>query len=297
MPLPVEKIFSPKVFRDIDEPMICGNNAVFIQNSYNCCKITVTNIKTGKAKSVTMKGIICFNAHNDDNSVAYEFSGKKRGIGVLNVNRLEIKEFEITGTDIILGGIWRNSIIIKRDHEIVLYDIGKNSEKVLSSYHHIIGTPVAGGGNCAWLQSYKNKHYITIYNIGTGYRLTFVPLGHVNSMYVFEDQIAFQSCIGNRCCVFVYNISSGDFTKCFESHNWVELYRGRDNMLLWTVRKIDQGQYTFDVLVYDIYTERIVKVLYDYKSALIPTASSETLIWVESGAGGDNLYRACMNLQ
>lgn len=284
----LSKIFSSGLLKDIDEPVICNNHVVFFLNSYNGTKLIIHDIKTGKTESVTMKNVICFNAHAYDNYVVFEFSKGKRGIGILCVETLEIKEIEYSSS-VLVGGIWEGYITLKKGYEIILFDINKNVEKPIASCHHIAGVPVIGYGNCAWLQHYRDKNCIVIYDINKGSSLVMTPPGYVNKLYLLKGCVVFQTCKDNRCCIYSYNILDGKLMKLYESLHWIELYYGKDSTMIWTERKEHDGSYAFDIHVYDFKNNRAAKVLSDYKNIIIPVAASKMLLWVEVNKKGDSL--------
>lgn len=284
------RIFVSGLFKEIEEPVISSGNAVFIQNSSSSSKITVYNINTGKTKSVCLKGMLCFNIHSYNNYIVFEFSGEKRGIGIFDINTWEIKKIDYALTDIILGGMWKNHIVLRRGYEIILYDIAKNSEKTIASCRHIFGVPAIGYEYCVWLQRYKDRCCIVLYNIADDKNIIFASSGYINKLYIIEGNIVYQNCTDNICGIYVYNISECRLTKCFESPNWIEPYMGRDNTMVWTVRKECQGKYLFDIYIYNIYNNKISKILSDYNNTVIPAVSNELLLWVDANIKGDSLY-------
>ena len=284
------KILFPRNYREINEQILHGNDIIFIQNLCNGSKITIYNIRTGKIRSITMKGLLCFNSHNANNNAVFEFCSNKRGIGILPIDTLKFKEIEDIGMNDILGGIWGNHILIRRGYDIILHDINTNEELEVASSHHIFGTPVVGEGNCSWLQLYSDKYFIVLYDIETGTNLIYNPAGYINKMYLYKEYLVYQSCDKSKCCVCIYNIYNGSFKKCFESSNWIELYMGRDDVLVWTVRKKVEGKYIFDIWIYDIQDDKIKKVVADYENAVIPTVSERMILWVDANMNGDDLY-------
>jgi len=284
----LSKIFSSRLLKDIDEPVICNSHIVFFVNSYNGSKLIIYSIETGKIESITMKNVICFNAHAYDNYVVFEFSRCKRGIGILCVDTLEVKEIEYSN-NVLVGGMWEGYIILKNGYDIVLLDINKNEEKIIASCHNAVGAPVIGYGNCAWLQLYKDKKCIAIYDILKDSRLVLTPPGYVNTIYLLSGNVIFQSCKDNKCCIYSYNIHDGKMTKLYESLHWIELYYGKNSTMVWTERKEKDGMYIFDIHVYNLSNNKTVKVLSDYKNIVIPVVSSEILLWVDSNNKGDNL--------
>lgn len=290
------KYFPMRLFRDIDEPIICDNNGIFIQNSNSGSKITFYNIKTGKMKSVTMKDVSCFNVHVDNKSVAFEFSGSKRGIGVINVKTLELYEISNISNDTILGGIWNNYIILKHGYDILLYDIFEKEGKIIASCHHILGLPTTGYGICAWLQVYRGKCCIVLYDIKKDRNLIISSPGYINKMYIVEEYLVYQNCSDNKCFIYTYSICSGQLVKVFESNEWVELYKGKDGIMVWTVRKENQRSYVFDVWVCNICNNVMNKILSNCKNAVIPTASNEIVLWVDANMEGDSLCLMSIDL-
>lgn len=284
------KILSPGLLKDINEPIISSNNAVFIQNSSNSSKITVYNIKTCKARSINMKNIWCFNAHSYGNYVIFEFSGERRGIGILSVETLSVKEIDYSGIDMVLGGMWENYVVLRRNYDIVLRDIESNKETIIASCRHIIGVPTIGYGHCAWLKLYKDKCCIVLYDIAKGSSLIMTSSGYINKIYLIGGHVVYQNCSDNKCSIYVYNIQTGVLKKCFESRNWIELYIGRNDTLVWTLRKEYQGRYLFDIFVYNIYNNKMAKMVSDYSNTVIPTVSNELLVFIDGNMKGDSAY-------
>lgn len=284
------RVFTSGLLRDIDEPIISCGNAVFVQSSFSGSKITLYDIETGKVKNLAMKGKMCFNVHSYDNYVVFEYSGDKRGIGILCVDNMEVKDIECSSPDIVLGGMWEDYIVLRRGSDIVLYDINKKTEKIIASCYHIFGTPAIGYGSCVWLQLYRGKCCIVLYDIVQDRRLIFTPPGHVNKTCLIKGYMIYQNCENNKCSIYAYDIEKGNLKKCFESRNWIELYIGRDNTLVWTVRKECQGRYLFDMHVYNIYNGKMEKILSDYDNTVIPTVSNELLLWVDGSMKKDSVY-------
>lgn len=297
MHLLLNKNLSRKIFRDIDEPMICGKYIIFIQNSSSGSKISISNIDTGKTKSISMKGVFCFNAHTDNFNAVFEFSGNKRGIGVLYIDSLYIKEVQDISDDAFLGGIWHNIIVFRQGSDIVFSDIDKAGERKVVPCRHLIGRPVVGGGNCAWLELYKDKCIISLCGIENDYSLTFMPIGYVNRMYVLGEYIAYQSCEGPKCSVYAYNTSTGVLNKCFESANWIDLYSGKGDTLVWTVRKAQEDRYIFDIWIYNISNNMGSMVLTNNENTVIPAVSEDMAVWVEYCRDGDSLCFIPLNLE
>lgn len=282
--------FPIRLFRDIDEPVICSKNAIFIQNSNNGSKITIYNIETGKAKSIATKHTLYFNVCADKTNVAFEFSGNKRGIGIINTDTMELTEVDDIGSDIILGGIWDNYIVFRRGFDIVLYNINKRTERVIASCRHILGAPIVGCGICAWLQLYRDKCCVMFYDIRSDKNLILSSPGYINKMYAIEEYVVYQNCSNNKCSIYTYNFNNGQLKKVFQSTEWIELYRGRNGTIVWTVRKENQTEYMFDVWIYNIEKNKVLKILSDCRNVVIPTVSDEIAVWVDSGIKGDNLY-------
>jgi len=236
-----------------------------------------------------MKNVLCFNAHAYNNYIIFEFSRDRRGIGILCTETLEVKEIDSMGSNILLGGMWENYIILRRGYDIILFDVDKNKEKLIASCHHIAGLPAIGHGYCSWIQLYKEKSCIALYDIEKNSSFIFTPRNCVSKVYLINHYMVYQSCSKNKCNIFAYNICTGELKKCFESSDWVELYVGRDNTLVWTVRR-GKGEYIFDIYVYNIYNSKTVKVLSDYRNAVIPTVSNGLLLWVDGNIEGDSVY-------
>lgn len=283
------KHFPIRLFKDIDEPAICDNKAVFIQNSNNGSKIIVYNIKTGEMKSVAMKNTFCFNAHSDNKSIAFEISGSRRSIGIINTKTLELSEINNIANGVVLGGIWDNNLILRRGQNIELYDISLGEITTIASCHHILGSPVTGYNGCAWLQIYKGRCCIAFYDIKKKSNLIIPSSGYINKMYIIENYLVYQNCSNNKCCIYMFNTLSGQLNKIFESYEWVELYKGKNGVLVWTVRKEYQRIYLFDVFIYNTNNDTMVKVLSDCKNAVIPTVSNDVILWVDANMEGDSL--------
>lgn len=284
------KYFPIRLFRDIDEPVICKDNAVFIQNTNNGSKIAFYNIETGKIKTIAMKNTLCFNVHSDNKNIVFEFSGCKRGIGIVSTETLELTQLDNMGNEIVLGGIWNSSIIFKRGRDIVLYDIDKKEEKVIASCHHILSSPVVGHGICAWLQVYRDKCCVIFYDIKREKSVVLSSPGYINKLYIVEDYLVYQNCANNKCSIYTYNIHSGKLIKNFESSDWVELYRGKDGIMVWTVRREYKTGYVFDIWICNLYSGKMNKILSDCRNAVIPTVSNDVALWVDASIEGDNLY-------
>lgn len=284
------KYFPIRLFRDIDEPVICRKKAVFIQNTNNGSKIVIYDTETGKSKSVAMKNTLCYNVHADNRDIVFEYSGSKRGVGIINIETLELTELDRMNGDIVLGGIWNSNIIFRKGHDIILLNIDRNEEKTLTSCHHILGSPVVGRGICAWLQVYRDKCCVMFHDIKRDRSVVLSSPGYINKLYAVDDYLVYQNCSNNKCSIYTYNIRNGQLKKIFESKEWIELYKGKDGAMVWTVRREDQTEYVFDIWIFNIYTEKMNMVLSECRSAVIPTASSEIILWVNSGIKGDNLY-------
>lgn len=290
------KTLALTAFRNIDEPVICGVKAIFIQNSYNGSKIVVYNILTRKIETLARKNILCFNVHADGDHVVYEFSGARRGIGIMNTSTLDIKEYPGAGGNILLGGIWRHHVIIRHDNEVLLLDIERDTKKHIATCRHICGVPVVGCGNCAWVQAYKEKCCIVLYNIEKEGSLIIPSCTFDDKLYLVEDHIVYENCCNNKCYIYMHNIHTGRLKIIFESSNWVDIYISKDNMLVWTEKKECGGRYVFDTWIYRIPTNSLTKLLSDNEKPVIPTISGNTVLWMESGSEGDSVYLMSVNI-
>lgn len=277
------------LFRDADEPVICDNHIVLVQNLSSGSKIIIYDIGAREMKPVLMKGISCFNVNGDGENIVFEFSGLKRGIGIINMKSLELKVMDNLGRDIILGGVWEDYIVFRRRNDIVLFDLKHGDESVISSCHHITGSPVVGYGSCAWLQQYRGKSCIAFCNIENMSNLYISSPGYINKMYLLEKKLVYQSCINNKCCIYTYDIKSSFISSIFESYNWIELYRGRDGSVVWTDRKLCGSEYIFDIWVYNVNGSSPVKILSDCSNAVIPAASGRLVLWLDAKAEGDSV--------
>lgn len=283
------KCIPMRVFSDIDEPIVWNNNVAFVQNLSSGSKILIFNLESGKMKSIVLKNALLFNIHADNKCLMFEFSGNKRGIGIISADTMELTEVDCISSNIILGGIWNGNIVYRRGNEIVLFDMEKGQERVIASCHHIWGAPVISHGICAWQQVYRDKCCVICYDIEKGKNIVLSSSGYINKLFIIDEYIVYQNCCNNKCSIYTYNTSTGDMKNIFSSFNWVELYRGGDGLLVWTVRKECQLEYSFDIWIYNINNERIIKAITDCKSVVIPAASKETVAWVGGGSKGDNL--------
>ncbi|KPU46037.1 hypothetical protein OXPF_05180 [Oxobacter pfennigii] len=292
--LSFNRILPARLMKEIEEPVLSADNAVFIQNSLNNSKITVYNVITHKTRILNMKNLICFNVHSYDNKIVFEYSGNKRGIGIMDTNTMELDEIELSSSNVILGGIWENNIVLKRGYEIILFDINENKEKSIGNYHHIFGTPVIGYGYCGWLQIFRDKCLIVIYDIKKNNRLVITSRGYINKIIMADGYIVYQSCVNNKHYIYSYNILNGQLIKIYESNKWIELYKGKDNTLVWTVKKDGHETYMFDIHIYDINNMKTIKTLQDYSSLIIPTASKRHLLWIDGKKDRDSVF--CMSI-
>lgn len=285
----------PKLFKDIDEPVICMGTAVFIQNLCSGSKITISDMFTGKSKSIQMKGILCFNVQSDSSTVVFEMAGEKKGIGILYVGEPEVRFIESPGADAVLGGIMNEYIVFRQGHEILLYRLKDGIKKSAISCRHLFGSPAAGDDRCAWVQLYNDRFYITVYNVAKGNSITFSPSGYVNRIHIVGGSMVYQTCKNGRCFINTCDLKTGEIRELFNSSSWIELYPGYDNMLVWTVRNEMEGQYFFDLCVCDTDGGSFKKILCNSKNIVIPTVSGDTIVWVEAGDKGDNLNMMCIN--
>lgn len=286
------KIFSPKKFKDIDEPMIYKDSAVFIQRSKKGSKIAAFNACDGKIKSILLKGLYCFNAHNEDSRMAFEYAGSSRGMGVLYLDEFTLKGIPDIKPGAALGGIWKNSAVLRCGDYIMLHDISGGGEEIVSYCPNMIGLPSSGYDICAWIQIFKGEHCINLCSLKDRDKLIFVPYGRVISMHMQDGYIVYHCLKGNTNNIFTYGINSGKLVQLCSSEDWIELYPGRNGTIAWTVRKSMKGRYTFDLWVYNIKERISHEIVSGCKNAIIPSASGDLVIWAESCSNGDNLYSA-----
>jgi len=284
------KGFISAASKDVEEMAICDQAVVFIHNTGKNSKITIYNMENGVVKSISMMGLVCFNTHAYEDMVIFEYSGDRRGIGILCVKTLEIKELDCGISHIILGGYWENYIVLRRESEVVLLNINNMEERVISNYHHALGFPIIGDGYCAWFQGCRGKKYIAIYNIMDESSLFLTVPGSISKIYIIDGCIVYQRCLNNKCGIFSYNISNGQLELIYESSNWVELYEGKEGTLVWTVRRERQGRYVFDIFTYFMSVKKMVKVLSDTESIVALAASKKLLMWANENIRGDHVY-------
>lgn len=285
----------PKLFRDIDEPVICMGTAIFIQNTCGGSKITVSDMLTGKSKSTGIKGTLCFNVHSGGSAVVFETSGEKNGIGIFYAAEKAVRFIEGPGADAILGGVMNDYIVFRRGGEILLYGLGDGSKKEAISCRHLFGSPCAGDDICGWVQLYNNRFYVTVYDAANGKSITFSPSGHLNRIHLAGRSVVYQACRGGMCSIDVFDLKTGRRSEIFSSPSWIELYPGYRNMLVWTVRNESEGKYLFDLFICDSDSGNVKKVLCGSKNIVIPAIAESTIVWVESGDKGDNLNMMCTN--
>lgn len=277
------------LFKDADEPVICGDYAVLIQKLYNGSKITVYNVVTGSMRSVPIKGVSCFNAHADDKMVVFEYMGKRRGIGVISTDNWELEEINNIYPDIVLGGVWKDSIIYRHGHDILKYDIKDKKEEILVPCHHISGPPVVGNGCCAWLQRYRDKTCVAIYNIENGSRLFLSSPVYINEIHITGDHLIYQSSINDKCSIFVYDIKSGNLGEIFKSNEWIDLYSSKDDIVIWTARREYKCEYVFDIWVLNLNQKKPFKILSGCKNSVIPEAAGQFVMILNNNFDGDSL--------
>lgn len=286
------KIFSPKIFKDMDEPMIIKDRAVFLQRSKRNSRIAIYNGGNGQVKFVPMKGLFCFNAHADENKMAFEFSGSSRGKGILYFENYTMEELEGIKAGAVLSDVWNDAVVLKYGNSIILYDIASSTEKLIINCPNMIGIPASGGGICAWLQICRNEYCINMYSLKDNYKLIFVPHGMVTNMYVQGRYIVYKCIKGKSNIIFAYEMITGNLTQISNSENWIELYPGTGETITWTVRKRIEGRYVFDLWAYSIRQRLLYKIACNCKNIIIPASSENLVIWVESCSDGDSLYSA-----
>lgn len=286
------KIFSPKIFKDIDEPVIYKDGAAFIQRSKYGSRISFYNPDNGSIRFISMKGLFCFNAHGDCNKLAFEFSGIRKGIGILDFDKLSVEEIDNVKPGTALNGIWNDALVLKYGNNIILHDIKGNDERLILSSQNMTGIPVSGGGICAYLQVCRGEYCINICSLVNKDKLIFVPHGTVANMYVQDGYLIYQCLREKKHAVFAYEIPTGCLTEVSDSEDWIELYPGIGDTIAWTVRKRIEGRYVFDLWAYNINKRVYYKVVYNCKNIIIPAPSENFVVWVESSGNGDSLYWA-----
>lgn len=277
------------LFRDADEPVICGNNAVIIQKLYNGCKIMIYDVSTGFMKWVSMKNVLCFNVHADNKCIAFEYAGAGRGIGIIAIDNINLTKLDDMGTDIMLGGVWGDFIAFRRGIDIVLYNTKSKTENVIASCRHISGPPVVGCGCCAWLQRYRDKSCVALYDIETGRSIFLSSSGYINGMHIAGEYLVYQNCSNNECSIYVYDIKNGRLERIFASNEWIDLYRGKDDMIVWTSRKKLSDGFSFDVWGYNIHKRRPFMILSDCRGSVIPAVAEKFALVLKNGSEGDSL--------
>ncbi|HBM73947.1 MAG TPA: hypothetical protein DD429_00115 [Clostridiaceae bacterium] len=281
--------FPMGLFKDADEPIICDSYIILVQNLSKGSKIIIYDMAQKELKPVFLKDVSCFNVSCDNRNIVFEFSGLKRGVGILNVNSLKLDYLDDLGNDIMLGGIWKNYIAFRRRSDVVLFDIKHKRERVISSCRHIIGSPVLGYGNCAWLQQYKDKSCVGFYDIENRNSLFLSSSGYINRIYLLEKKLVYQNCSDNKCSIYTYDIKTGFITKVFESYDWIELYKGRDGSVVWTTRRLCGNEYIFDIWIYNVNGGLPDKIISERCNAVIPAASGNLVLWLDAKSDGDSV--------
>ncbi|HBM79815.1 MAG TPA: hypothetical protein DD426_03100, partial [Clostridiaceae bacterium] len=226
------KYFPMGFFKDADEPVICGDFIVFVQNIYNGTRIVIYNIVSGKMETVVMENKLCFNLHSENNCIAFEFAGIRHGIGVIFLDTLETFEYTNAEQDILFGGIWNKCLIYRDAHNIFLLHMENKSKDALAYCHNVLGPPAVGYGTCAWLQLYKEKSCIIFYDILKNKILVLSSPGFINRICAVGRYIVYQSCFNNKCVIYKYDIGNGRLESIFEKSGWIELYEGKDDKII-----------------------------------------------------------------
>lgn len=284
------KLYTPRVYRNIDEPVVSGHYLVYVQNSRCGSRFNIYNTKNGEYKYIVLKNIVCFNLHGEGNRLSFEYCGNIRGIGIIYIEGLLFKELgNITACDI-LCGMCHENLVIKRGSDILLHNIDNDNECIIVSNHHISSIVIADGKYVAWHQTFKSRPCVVVHDIEGNMEYFFSAIGKITKMYISGDNIVCQDNVNNKCSILIYNIKSGVLQKCYEDENWIELYKGSSKTVLWTVRKESCGKYLYDVWIYNLQNKAPLKVLSDYSGVIIPAASNRFIFWVDENAGKCNAF-------